>query len=99
MGLIALFAQSGDPISGGAGWVGAGLLGAVLAWLLLVHLPGKDKQMRELLKDFRDETNAQRVSGETALKTVCATFEAEMQAERASCEKRIDAIIQYGKRI
>jgi hypothetical protein len=37
--LAAFLAQSSDPLSGGAGWVGAGLLGAVLAWLLFVHLP------------------------------------------------------------
>lgn len=46
---FALFAQvlaqvPTDPLSGGAGWVGAGLLGAVLAWLMFVHLPAKDKQ-------------------------------------------------------
>lgn len=41
---------SPDPISGGAGWVGAGLLGVVLAWLLFVHLPAKDKQLKELLE-------------------------------------------------
>lgn len=41
-----LFAQlpSIDPISGGAGWLGAGLLGLLLWWLLLKHLPEKDKQ-------------------------------------------------------
>ncbi len=55
--LIALLAD--DPISstlgGGAGWVGAGLLGGVLAWLLFIHLPGKDKQ----LKDFIDGKDKQ----------------------------------------
>lgn len=48
---IIVFAQQSlpaDPISGGAGWVGAGLLGLVLSWLLLVHLPAKDKQIKEL---------------------------------------------------
>lgn len=46
----ATIAQStpGDPLSGGAGWVGAGLLGLVLAWLMLKHLPDKDKQLKEL---------------------------------------------------
>lgn len=47
-------AQTGaDPVSGGAGWVGAGLLGLVLGWLLLIHLPAKDKQIKELI-DTRD---------------------------------------------
>lgn len=45
-----IFAQAAvDPISGGAGWVGTGLLGTVLCWLLLKHLPDKDKQIKELL--------------------------------------------------
>lgn len=39
---------NGDPLSGGAGWIGAGLLGAVLCWLFFLHLPSKDKQLKEL---------------------------------------------------
>lgn len=45
-----LLAQMADPISGGAGWIGAGLLGVVLAWLLLLHLPAKDKQLKEMIE-------------------------------------------------
>ena len=48
---LALFTQVADPISGGAGWVGAGLLGLVLGWLLLVHLPSKDKQLKDMIND------------------------------------------------
>ena len=47
--MLELFAQA-EPLSGGAGWLGAGLLGAVLSWLLLVHLPSKDKQLKDLLE-------------------------------------------------
>lgn len=50
MGNRSLPAQVTDPISGGAGWVGAGLLGLVLAWLLLKHLPDKDKQINNLVE-------------------------------------------------
>jgi hypothetical protein len=46
-----LLAQAVDPISGGAGWVGAGLLGLVLAWLLFIHLPAKDKQLAVLIEN------------------------------------------------
>lgn len=46
----ALLASAPDPISGGSGWVGAGLLGMVLGWLLLKHLPDKDRQLREILE-------------------------------------------------
>lgn len=47
--LAIALAQATDPISDGAGWIGAGLLGAVLSWLLLKHLPDKDRQMREMM--------------------------------------------------
>lgn len=38
-----------DVISGGAGWAGAGLLGLLLGWLLLKHLPAKDAQLENLM--------------------------------------------------
>jgi Skp family chaperone for outer membrane proteins len=31
----------------GAGWVGTGLLGSVLAWIFFAHIPAKDKQVAE----------------------------------------------------
>lgn len=40
-----LVAQDGNAITGGAGWVGAGLLGLVLSWLLMVRMPAWDKLM------------------------------------------------------
>lgn len=51
-----LLAQATDPISGGAGWVGAGLLGAVLSWLLLKHLPEKDRQQKDLIDSHNSKT-------------------------------------------
>ncbi len=50
----AMFAQA-ETISGGAGWVGAGLLGVVLWWLLFKHIPDKDKQIGEMLKQSNEE--------------------------------------------
>lgn len=41
-------------ITGGAGWAGAGLLGLVLGWLLLKHLPDKDRQFDALIKAHSD---------------------------------------------
>lgn len=43
--------QSPDALAGNSGWVGAGLLGAILLWLFTMHLPAKDKQLKELLAD------------------------------------------------
>lgn len=42
------------------GWVGAGLLGSVLAWLMFVHLPAKDKLIKDLIQAFREELAAER---------------------------------------
>lgn len=38
-----------DPLSG-AGWVGAGLLGAVLSWLMFRYLPAKDQQISKIIE-------------------------------------------------
>ena len=65
---LNMMAQAGssDPVglAGSSGWFGAGLLGLVLSWLLLVYLPrqdvrndAKDKHLAEILaaKDARHE--------------------------------------------
>jgi hypothetical protein len=48
--VVTLWANA-DPsaLGGGAGWAGAGLLGLVLSWLLLKHLPDKDRYIRDLM--------------------------------------------------
>lgn len=48
MQLLAQVANS--ALSGEAGWAGAGLLGLLLAWLLLKHLPAKDQQIIDFIK-------------------------------------------------
>jgi hypothetical protein len=108
--LIALLLSqvSADPLSGGAGWVGAGLLGAVLAWLCLLHLPGKDKQIERLIeaKDkavdgavraFFEEGSRRREIYEAALDRVCKEFRDEITAEREACEARFAALLQRVK--
>jgi hypothetical protein len=45
-----ILSQSPDAVAGTAGWVGAGLLGAVLAWLMFVHLPAKDKMITGMIE-------------------------------------------------
>lgn len=49
MWFILSQAQDVSALAGNAGWAGAGLLGLVLAWLLLWHLPSKDKQIKDLI--------------------------------------------------
>lgn len=86
--MMAILAQSAtvDPISGGAGWVGAGLLGAVLAWLLLRHLPEKDKQTKEfsdklveVIKDNAKQTSELQSGFRVALKQIADHCETEMR--------------------
>ncbi len=57
---LAESAPTSSPIdlSGGSGWVGAGLLGAVLSWLLLKHLPEKDRQIERLITDKDSQITA-----------------------------------------
>jgi hypothetical protein len=56
-----------DPISGGAGWAGAGLLSGVLGWLLFWHLPNKDKQITGLIE-----------SRDAAVKSLAADYRASL---------------------
>lgn len=43
-----------NSLSGATGWGGAGLLGLVLLWVFLRHLPAKDLQMERFI-DSRDK--------------------------------------------
>jgi predicted hydrolase (HD superfamily) len=47
-----------DMVGGSAGWVGAGLLGLVLAWLFGKHLPSKDAQIERLLAQAKEQLAA-----------------------------------------
>lgn len=84
--VLVLVAQEG--LAGNAGWAGAGLLGLVLAWLLLLHLPQKDKLVRDLVKEFRDEATAQRT-----------TYTSEAKAERDACTKNFERIASAVERV
>ena len=79
-----LFGQTTDPISGGAGWVGAGLLGLVLGWLLLVHLPSKDKQQRDLIDTFHQRSDR--------IATLNAT---ESAAQREAFQGAMDKVVTH----
>lgn len=90
---ILLFAQTAtDPISGGAGWIGAGLLGAVLCWLLIIHLPAKDKQLKELVES-RDQIIADFVkSKDAAVTTVLVSAESRTTVLLAQKWEMIQAL-------
>ena len=88
MNIFLLWCQV-DPLAGGAGWAGAGLLGLVLSWLLLRHLPEKDRQAKEIndkndlkitaiISSFRDEMRENREE-----------FKIALQAMLLHCEKEV----------
>ena len=76
--MLLLLAQATDPISGGAGWVGAGLLGLVLSWLLWVHLPAKDKLIKDMLDTHYTRQDAAMAHFSESLKEVTGHCEQEM---------------------
>ncbi len=89
-----LLATEVDQVGGNAGWVGAGLLGAVLTWLMFKHLPDKDRQVNDLIKRKDESVAAVMVLNESQRKeytltllAMTADFRAEAGAERIACEK------------
>ncbi len=104
MDLIILAAETVDAasLSGGAGWVGAGLLGAVLSWLLMIHLPAKDKQIATMLSDSSAERTAMMASQRSERDQMFLRFDTTLDkillasretTERATKEFREDSEI------
>lgn len=55
--IVTAVAVTPDLSTNSGGWLGTGLLGTVLAWLCLVHLPAKDKQLQKLIDDKDAQIN------------------------------------------
>ncbi len=102
--MASVFAQAADPISGGAGWVGAGLLGGVLGWLLFVHLPSKDKQLKELMeskdgmvrdlaKEFRLDLDRIVTHCKDENERIVEVFQREMQSVRTEITQPIARVL------
>jgi hypothetical protein len=98
-----LSVESIDPISGGAGWVGTGLLGLVLAWLLLVHLPQKDRQIKEPIesKDARINTlleqkwaalQAMSTDHKDTIEAMAGEFRSAAEGAHDHCERGIERL-------
>jgi hypothetical protein len=100
-GAAAIVAQAAgggaDTIAGASGWAGAGLLGLVLGWLLMIHLPAKDKLFKELIADFRAETNAGRTAFDNAITRVVTEHE-KKYSELASAVNGLGRRVERGER-
>lgn len=90
MTCLWLWAQMNDitGIISLGGWAGAGLLGCVLAWLLFLHLPNKDKQLKEFIdaKDRHVETMV--ANCETEIQSLADQFAKQLH------ESRVDYVTQ-----
>jgi len=100
--LFALFAQTVaapvDPISGGAGWVGAGLLGLVLAWLLLKHIPSQAEQTRELVKAKDDQTRELILAKDEAVRDAIKSFAAQLAIIQADGKAALAQVVAHCER-
>lgn len=78
-----LFAQTPSDISGlagNAGWTGVGLLGAILAWLLLWHLPRKDSREDESRKLYLEKIESVTASFAATVRSITSTHSEQMQS-------------------
>ena len=88
-----IFAQTTDSLSGGAGWIGAGLLGAVLSWLMLKHLPDKDKQVYEFIRRQDEHTIAMASKFAEALREQRIDFKDALRILSDQNDKRTTDIV------
>lgn len=100
-----------DPISafGAAGWSSFGIAGLILGWLLGIHLPAKDKQVKELnetkdrLLEKKDEVCASLIrEKDQQLIVLQKDKDQQISAQRteliqALSEQRIDCLAALGK--
>lgn len=83
--------MTSTSLSGGAGWVGAGLLGCVLAWLMFKHLPDKDKLVKDLLASHDNAIAAKDAAiavKDADIKSMIETFSKSLHVAQASFEAR-----------
>jgi uncharacterized protein YicC (UPF0701 family) len=110
MTLLTVLAQiATDPLSGSSGWVGTGMLGAIMAWLLYVHLPAKDKQILGLIEsrdklvekltaDFRASLDSLLAQGSSKDKELRDDFKMSLQKITDHCEKEVNGTVEALRR-
>lgn len=97
--MLDILAQSPvDPISGGAGWVGAGLLGLVLGWLLLIHLPGKDKFLKDLIETKDTQLNTVLENKWKSLDKMSLDFKDSLKQITDHCAAEMKTVTDFWKR-
>ena len=77
-----------------AGWGGAGLLGLVLSWLLLKHLPDLDKARKEERADFLKALEEQRRELVVAMAEARKEFAVILLRQEEKFERNLDKILE-----
>lgn len=80
--MLNVLAEGGvDPLVGGSGWLGAGMLGLVIYWLLYKHIPSLMNshldQVKQLSADFKNSLD-QIVACETETKKLANAWTVEV---------------------
>lgn len=76
-----MIADGDTMLPGAPGWVGASLLGLVLAWLLLRYIPQRDQNARYVVDLLVNELAQQREANRQALVRVCAEFRVVLERQ------------------
>jgi hypothetical protein len=88
--VMEMYAQAPDPLSGGAGWIGAGLLGLVLGWLLIIRLPANDKQAEAKDRLLREIVEAK----DKAIADLIAAHDVQITALVESKDRQYAELLQ-----
>lgn len=99
--LLVLGEAINDPsvLGGYSGWAGAGLLGLVLAWLLFVHLPAKDKQIMAMLDVASQEREKERTSRHTIANLYQTALGQLTTEHKEDAEKDREAFLKRQERL
>ena len=84
-----------DPLVGGSGWTGAGILGLVLGWLLLVHLPGKDKLIQGLIDKHSLAIQSLMDRNDKSQKSQQDSFSAALSTITDHCKDEMERMLSY----
>lgn len=76
------------------GWGGAGLLGLVLSWLLLKHLPELDRSRKEDRESFVKALDDQRKELTRSISECRQEFAAILLRQEEKFEKNIDRLME-----
>lgn len=86
-----------ETLGGDAGWVGTGLLGGVLSWLLFWHLPAKDKQVTDIIDKNNALNEREALAHAESQKVIRTEFHASLKDLGDRYEKHLQRVVDHCK--